>query len=288
MIKILYLLTAAMILVSGIQQRCFSDTIPNIPFFKQEKTYWCWAVTSQILLKFFVPGFNKTQTQIANTFGVNNGTSQKDTLVKTKIPTLIDTNSIVGGIKYLSSELFFRPLTWAESKILADNKCPFTIIYHYPGSTAKDMYHCVVFGGYITDSTKIKIVDPDRLSGTDTYVRTYLQLTTGNILTTLIWQYTVVAHKAITILTQAGLLKPPSFSMHVVQNKTGLRFSILGENPKPQNFDISVISMNGKALWESNIPINENIILPSLSAGNYLIQAQNENMNLTKQIILSK
>jgi hypothetical protein len=277
-----------MILVSGIEQHCFSDTIPNIPFFKQEKTYWCWAVTSQILLKFFVPGFNKTQTQIANTFGINNGTAQKDTLVKTKIPLLIDTNSIVNGKKYLTTELISRALTWAESKVLSDNNCPFTIIYHYPGSTAKDMYHCVIFGGYTKDSTKIKIVDPDRLSNTDTYVRTYLQLTTGNILTTLIWQYTVVTHTAVTKLTQAGLLKPSSFSMHLAQKKTGLRFSIPGENQKPQNFGISVLSMNGKTLWESNILTNQNISLPFLSAGNYLIHAQNKNMNLTKQFILSK
>lgn len=288
MIKTLYFLVSAMILVSGIEQRCFSDTIPNIPFCRQEQKYWCWAASSQVLLKYYVPGFNKTQREIANTFGINNGTSNTDTLVKTKIPELIEKNSVVNGTQYLTAELIFRPLTWEEIKVLADNKSPFTIIYHYPSQTSKDMYHCVIYGGYIKDSTRIKIVDPDVLTGKQTYEKTYIQLTTGNISTTCVWQQSVVPHRTISLLTQAGSLKPACFSMQLTKNKTGIQFSILGEKQKPQNFGISVLCMNGRTVWESNILTNKNIALPSLGAGNYCIHAQNENMNLTKQIILSK
>jgi hypothetical protein len=281
--KALFLFAFAMVLASGVDRYCFSDTIPGIPFCKQEKKYWCWVASSQTLLKFYVPGFNKTQTQIATTFGPNTGTSASDTIVKTKIPELIAINSVVNGVRYLTAEYLNHALTWPEMKAMGDNKLPFTIMYHWP-SQSPNMYHCVIYAGYINDSTRIKIVDPDMLSGTQTYERSYKQLT-GTSLPS--WSYTLVPHKVTTSSMHPELITPPAFSLVAARHGEGMQFCIAGAGRSPQKFGLSIVAMNGQTVWKNSIGANETVVLPWLSAGDYCAHASGEHLNLTETFIFS-
>jgi hypothetical protein len=186
-----------------------ADSIPNVPITKQVGNWRCWAGASESILKYYVPGFKKTQLELASVI-----TSQDKEIPKEDIVKCIEINGKEADLK---AQLITGTLSWAQMKQAAQEKRPFIILLYWPIAPE---YHCNVYAGFITDSTRIKCMDPIAWTGSAIYYPTYQQLIKGNPkLSNAYWYYTILISGGNTALDE----------MSGVQNKKML--SIVNSTP---------------------------------------------------------
>jgi hypothetical protein len=173
----IFIVALGLFLISNL----YADSIPNVPKTKQVGNWRCWAGASESILKYYVPGFNKTQLELASVI-----TPKDEEIPKEDIVRCIELN---GKEVNLKAELIKGPLSWTEMKRAADENQPFIILLYWPIAPE---YHCNVYAGFITDSTRIKCMDPIAWTGSSFYYPTYQQLINGNPkLSNAYWYYTI-------------------------------------------------------------------------------------------------
>ncbi|MBN1984251.1 MAG: hypothetical protein JW795_22180 [Chitinivibrionales bacterium] len=146
----------------------YADTIPGVPITTQNPYNWlCWAAASQSILKYYVPGFNKTILQVASVI-----TSSDEEIPVERIPECINTH---GKQANITAQLLNRTLTWAEMKTAAEQKRPFIVLLKW----VPPNYHCNVYAGFLKDSTKIRLMDPLAQSGNSIYSTNFEKLLKG-------------------------------------------------------------------------------------------------------------
>lgn len=264
----------AFILVTSVSfiREVSADTIPGVPWLKQEKFAWCWAASSNVLLKYYIKDFNKTQAEIAKTIS-NNTSADGDTVPREKVPQCIILSSkpTPTSAPLLNATFLNRPLTFTELKDYAAKKKPFTVMYNFH---IRPYYHCVVYGGYINDSTRIKIIDPDQLRGTKTYINSYKELITGAQYGD-IWVACILVEEATSVDEMVNFVKNSPQVGTFIRKNINNTFSIVCNNPDQNIHSLHVFNSRGVSVFSSIIgPNKTNDFALSLAPGMYTIQTK--------------
>lgn len=264
-------------------QNISADTIPNITWIKQEKFAWCWAASSHVLLNYYIQNFSKTQAEIAKT--ISDDTSQDgDTVPREEIPDCIRLSSkpTPNSPPLLSATFLDRPLTFTELKEYAENNRPFTVVYNYH---IRPYYHCVVYGGYIRDSTRIKIIDPDRLRGTKTYINSYKELITGAYYKD-IWVASILVEHATSVDEMANYIQNTSPMNLFLKRNAGKHFTIVCNNPNQNIYALKIFNMRGMSLYSAIInPQTTEEFTPALAPGLYTVQAKSTKLGSDEPVM---
>lgn len=253
----------------------YADTIPNIKWLKQEKFAWCWAASSHVLLNYLIENFTKTQAQIAATIS-NNTSSSGDTVPREKIPDCIILSSkpTPTSAALLTAKFVNRPLTFTEMKDRAEKKLPFTVMYDFH---IHPYYHCVVYGGYLVDSTRIKLVDPDQLRGTKTYINSYKELITGAQYQD-VWVASILPDKVTSVDEMANYIKNSSEFELFLKKQARKHVSIVFNNPDQNSYALNIFNPSGMSVYRATVnPKTVNEFFPVLAPGFYTIQAKSIN-----------
>ncbi|MBN1983139.1 MAG: hypothetical protein JW795_16515, partial [Chitinivibrionales bacterium] len=202
----------------------FADSIPGIPVTRQQGDWRCWAGASESILKFYIPGFKKSQLEIASVI-----TSKDEEIPKEKIPDCINKNGAEHNVK---AQLISKTLSWQEIKKACDDRKPMIILLKW---TIAGEYHCNVLAGYIKDSTKIKLMDPIAWTGSAMYYMTWTQLLQGNSkLSNSYWYQTILISGGTPV---DGLQQPET-------RDGALRILIAGNSPGRQPASIVMQGWN--------------------------------------------
>lgn len=253
----------------------YSDLISGVPKVTQTQSHWCWAAASECITKFWDPSCTKTQAQIASVITTQNEAPD---------PTLIEKCLEENGKKVgLQVDTLLRPLTWTEIKRECDAKRPFFMLIRWNSGN----YHSNVCAGYVTDSTRIRFMDPSFGSWVDrSYAQCLVVENRGK------WERTFLTHLPTTIVpqqhyseeTNTNKLKIITTSSRNSHQTITMLFteSIIGH--------VKIFNPSGVCVYASNI---ENVSSQltwrpaiDLSAGLYIATAE-MNGRTTPQIILS-
>lgn len=258
----------------------YADTIPNIIWLKQEKFAWCWAASSHVILNYLIQNFSKTQAQIAATIS-NNTSSSGDTVPREKIPECIILSSkpTPTSAPLLAAKFVNRPLTFTEMKERVTKKLPFTVMYDY---SIHPYYHCVVYAGFLGDSTKNKLIDPDRLrNSAKFYYNSYTEMIKGAPGYKDLWEASIVVDPATSIEESIVSMNKFSADMELFFKKKGSKsFSIVYSNQNENTYTLNIFNARGMSVYHTIInPKVSNEIAPLLAPGMYTLQTKPINKN---------
>jgi hypothetical protein len=252
----------------AVAPNAFADSIPMVPITKQIGAWRCWAGASESILKYYVSGFKKTQLELASVI-----TTQDKEIPMADIVKCIEINGAGADLK---AELIKGPLTFAQMKLAAEQRRPFIILLYWPIAPE---YHCNVYAGFITDSTRIKCMDPISWTGSSVYYPTYQQLLKGNPkLSNAYWYYTIVLtggnntgiKESVNTLKKNDI-RSITVSLSCSKTKNQVLFNYRGDGL----YILNIFNMLGSRLYQKtiNVTLHRSMVtIPnSFSSGSYII-----------------
>jgi hypothetical protein len=194
-------------------------------------------------------------------------------------------SSAVNGVQQLKATFLNRPLTWAETRKMGDDKLPFTVVYNF---RIVPYYHCVVFGGYLKDSLSIKLIDPDRINNTAFYFKSYKALTTGVLGRDDIWAGTVIVEKptAVNPLSYSSN-RHKGIDINYSGSSKAIRFMIDVNDAGNNSYKVMFYNSRGTSVYSIIADAGKHYsITPTLAQGLYVMTAtplnkKAENQNIT-------
>ena len=166
------------ILLLSVSISVYAITTLSVPFYKQEKSNWCWAACARMVGKYYVPSSTKTQTQIVVEVK-GSALNEAGTLGEIAQATSYVTNYGLTG------DISFSTMSFNVVKSYINGNDPIQALVRGGGSG----HYYVIYGYNVSSGTNyLYLINPG--DGHGKYV-SYSDFKAGNWTETRPWKYSV-------------------------------------------------------------------------------------------------